>query len=260
MFDKIREKTRNLIRGGAWSGPVPSNPILPLKAQSAAWRKADRRMKWGMPGEDFDRILSAPDLSVEERADGFIGHILCYGFGCSTDGASDAVLSGRLAWEYACNRRRGRVWQCEYAGFERPDDIRIRPEAPPRPRGFYHALFSPGVENQLKTVSGFRKQLRNGTGLGPEGFQLPGVTHPHLLDLMNERRFPFIALADYDIAPHGFNDFHESSQLFCSQNVFNQTSKYRREYEFEVTPCLMSNTHQRSLASLYFPKNQKFLN
>ena len=28
-----------------------------------------------------------------------------------------------------------------------------------------------------------------------------------------------MALADYDVAPHGFNDFYDAPQLFCSNHI-----------------------------------------
>ena len=57
------------------------------------------------------------------------------------------------------------------------------------------------------------------TGMGPEGFQLLSVTHPHLADWMSARKMPFMALADYDVAPYGFNDFYDAPQLFCSNRI-----------------------------------------
>jgi hypothetical protein len=36
---------------------------------------------------------------------------------------------------------------------------------------------------------------------------------------MTERKIPFMALADYDVAPYGFNDFFDAPQLFCSNNI-----------------------------------------
>lgn len=199
--------------------PDPSHPILPIDAQLRAWRKANRRMGWNIPKESFDRLSSAPALSSEEQSQGYIGVILCHGFGGEGGTSSDPVLSGKLAWEYALKRRRGHIWQCEYADFNRPRDFRLRPKAPPRPRGFYFAKFNPGKEFKNLPVAKLRKQPHGATGLGPEGFQLLCITHPHLADFMNLRTFPFIALADYDIAPHGFDDFFESPQLFCSQDI-----------------------------------------
>jgi hypothetical protein len=36
---------------------------------------------------------------------------------------------------------------------------------------------------------------------------------------MTERKIPFMALADYDVAPYGFNDFFDAPQVFCSNHV-----------------------------------------
>lgn len=45
------------------------------------------------------------------------------------------------------------------------------------------------------------------------------VTHPHLAVLMNERKIAFMAFADYEVAPYGYNDFFDAMQMFCSNNV-----------------------------------------
>jgi hypothetical protein len=37
--------------------------------------------------------------------------------------------------------------------------------------------------------------------------------------MMNERKTPFMALADYDVAPYGHNDFFDAVQLFCSNGI-----------------------------------------
>ncbi len=68
------------------------------------------------------------------------------------------------------------------------------------------------------TVSQARKSLTTDTGWGPEGFQFLAITHPHFADLMNDRKIPFMALADYDVAPYGYNDFYDAPQLFCSND------------------------------------------
>jgi hypothetical protein len=33
---------------------------------------------------------------------------------------------------------------------------------------------------------------------------------------MNARRILFMALADHDVAPYGFNDYFDAPQMFCS--------------------------------------------
>ena len=63
-------------------------------------------------------------------------------------------------------------------------------------------------------VSQVRGHLDSVTGYGPEGIQFLCVTHTHIPDMMSDRQIPFMALADYDIAPHGFNDFFDVPQLF----------------------------------------------
>lgn len=37
--------------------------------------------------------------------------------------------------------------------------------------------------------------------------------------MMRKNKIPFMALADYDIAPYGFNDFFDAAQIFFSSGV-----------------------------------------
>ena len=69
------------------------------------------------------------------------------------------------------------------------------------------------------TVAKFRKDLKRDTGLGPEGVQFLTITHTYFQKLMFKRDIPFMALADFDVAPHGFNDFYDAPQLFCSNET-----------------------------------------
>jgi hypothetical protein len=193
--------------------------ILSLDRQIQSWRKANRKMHWDIHVNDFDRIQPPPRLTAADQKDGFMGVILCYGFGNDGSGNSDSVLSGKLAWEYACRRRKPKTWQCEYIDFDKSDNIRLRPNAPPRPRGFYYAKIQTGKKFLSLTVSRLRKKFNAETGCGPEGIQFLTITHPHFPRLMNTRKFPFMAFADYDVAPHGFNDFFDAVQMFCSINT-----------------------------------------
>ena len=197
---------------------VRGNQTLPMKAQLKAWRRANRMMGWGIDNYEFERLsVSLPShLTDDNRVNGFIGSGLFYGFGNDGRGNADAVLSGKCAWDYALKRRK--TWQCEYVNFNKPKDIRLRPEAPVRPRGFYLAKITSGERFLKSTVAQVRKKLEIDTGWGPEGFQFLAITHPHFADLMNERKFPFMALADYDVAPYGYNDFFDAPQLFCSNS------------------------------------------
>lgn len=194
--------------------------LLPLERQVHAWRRANRRMGWKIPASDFQRLPPTPSLTPADREDGFIGVILCYGFGRAGDNASDAVLSGKQAWEFACRRWSLKTWQCRYIDFDKADHIRLRPGAPSRPGGFYLAKFRPGDAFLRWTVARFLKQLpARDTGCGPEGIQLLTITHPHLAAMMNRRQIPFMAFADYDVAPHGFSDFYDALQMFCSNHT-----------------------------------------
>jgi hypothetical protein len=201
--------------------PGFTDPILPQAIQIKAWRNAIQRMGWPVSEEELAKIaaLPLPAVTDDERRQGLAGAFIFYGFGNNGSNGSNAVLSGRRAWEYACSSRKGKTWQCEYIDFDKPDDIRLRPDAPARPKGFYFAKIQLGARLQKMTVNQLRRNLDGDTGLGPEGFQLLGITHPHLADWMNERKMPFMALADYDVAPFGFNDFFDAPQLFCSNRI-----------------------------------------
>jgi hypothetical protein len=193
--------------------------ILTMQEQIKAWRHANRKMGWKIPQDEFNNqeITSVSAESTENQ--GFIGTALFYGFGDDGSGNSDAVLSGELAWDYGRKRRNGKTWQCEYIDFKKSEDIRLRPGAPPRPKGFYHARLQPGKHLLNLTVSQLRKRLETVTGWGPEGFQFLTITHTHFADLMTERKIPFMALADYDVAPYGFSDFYDAPQIFCSNHI-----------------------------------------
>jgi len=193
--------------------------ILSLDKQIQGWRKANRKMRWGIHNDEFERIPPLPRLTTADQKEGFSGVILCYGFGDDGSGNSDSVLSGKLAWAYACRRRKPKTWQCQYIDFDKTDNIRLRPGAPPRPRGFYHAKIQTGKKFMSLTISRLRKKFNEETGCGPEGIQFLAITHPHFPLLMNAGKFPFMAFADYDVAPYGFNDFFDAVQMFCSINT-----------------------------------------
>ena len=193
--------------------------ILTLPEQIKAWHKANRKMGWNIPQDEFDKQEILPSLTDGSVNQEFIGTALFYGFGDDGSGNSDAVLSGELAWEYGRKRRNGKTWQCEYVDFDKSENIRLRPGAPPRPKGFYHASLQPGKHFVNLTVSQLRKKLGTVTGWGPEGFQFLTITHAHFADMMTERKIPFMALADFDVAPYGFNDFYDAPQIFCSNHI-----------------------------------------
>lgn len=112
-----------------------------------------------------------------------------------------------------------RTWQCEYIDFEKTDHFRLRPKARPRSKGFYYAKFQPGYKFKSLTVSHVLKGLKDDTGCGPEGIQFLTITHKHFAEMMNQRKIPFMAFADYDVAPYGYNDFFDAMQMFCSNRI-----------------------------------------
>jgi hypothetical protein len=190
-----------------------------MNKQIKAWHRANRKMAWGIKKEEFDNIQSPPPLSEDDLSEGFIGVGLFYGFGDDGYGNADPVLSGQVAWQYARKKWWRKTWQCEYIDFDKSDHIRLRLGAPPRPKGFYYAKFQPGIRFQSFTVSQLRKKFNNETGCGPEGIQFLAIINTQFQDLMNVRKIPFMALADYDVAPYGFNDFFDAVQMFCSNEV-----------------------------------------
>lgn len=193
--------------------------ILAAQDQVKAWRRANRKMSWGITREEFERIGSPPRLTEDDRLDGFIGAILSYGFGDDGQGNSNAILSGKNAWEYACKRIRGKTWQCQYIDFDKKDQIRLRLGAPPRPKGFYYSKFQPGEKFIQLTANQVLKRIHGDSGCGPEGVQFLTITHPHFTKMMDQREIPFMAFADFDIAPYGFDDFFDALQMFCSNGT-----------------------------------------
>ena len=214
--------------------------ILPLEDQADVWRKASGKMRWGIREEEFERLIPPPPLTADERVAGFSGTVLFYGFGDDGEGNADAVLSGKLAWDYAGKiRKRGTVWKSPLVDFEKPDAFRLRPSAPMRPRGFYFAKIhtefvrTSSVAEALKSFIGM-------TGWGPEGFQFLCVTHTHFTDLMDRREIPFMALADYEVAPYGFNDFFDAPQLFSSNGILGLgIGNVDRHYAGFAVPALI---------------------
>ena len=204
---------------GKKKGDIQGQFLLSIQEQIKAWRQSNRRMRWGIRKDEMDRIKTPPPITESDVKDGFIGAVLFYGFGDNGFGKSDPVLSGKLAWEFARKKWWTETWQCEYIDFERTDNIRLRPDAPPRPKGFYFAKLRPGEKYQSLTVAQLRKHLHNETGCGPEGIQFLAITHRHFQKLMNNRKIPFMALADYEVAPYGHNDFFDAAQIFCSNHV-----------------------------------------
>jgi hypothetical protein len=193
--------------------------ILPIHMQIEHWRKANKKMSWGIQEEEFDHIGDRLEITEKDKKDGFIDTILSYGFGEDGLGNSDPILSGKKAWEYANKSKRKKTWKCEYFDFDKTDHIRLRPKAPPRPKGFYYVKFQTGERYMNLKVSQLLKRLNGDTGCGPEGIQLLTITHTHFADMMNERKIPFMVFADYDIAPHGYNDFYDAMQVFCSDGI-----------------------------------------
>jgi len=193
--------------------------ILTIEDQKSAWTRAARKMNWHIDTSEFSTISIPLPLSQDDINAGFSGYGLFYGFGDDGSGNADPVLSGKVAWKYALKIRKKAIWQSPYINFDDPEAFRLRPDAHPRPKGFYLAKVHTGERYRSVPVSSARKLFHPMTGFGPEGFQFLCVTHQHYPELMSERKAPFMVLSDYDVAPYGFNDFFDVPQLFCSNNI-----------------------------------------
>lgn len=193
--------------------------MLPIEEQIRAWRRAGKKMKWNIGEKEFNRIDSPPSLTNSDLEQGFVGVALFYGFGSDSEGNADSVLSGKTAWDYACKRLKNKVWQSPHMDFDKPDSFRLRPGAPPRPKGFYFGKIQTGKRSPKMSAFQVRRYFNSVTGCGPEGLQLLCITHTHIPDMMSERKMPFMILADYDVAPYGYNDFFDTLQIFSSNRI-----------------------------------------
>jgi hypothetical protein len=196
-----------------------SEVFLPLNVQVRQWWRANRKMRWGIRRAEFEDLADRP-FSMDDLKNHLCGSVLSYGFGDDGAGNADVLLSGLRSWQYAQKKWKRRIWQCQYLDFGKADYIRLDPEAPTRPKGFYLCYICIPKNVQRGTVAQFRRNRgQRRTGLGPEGLQMLIVTHPHLQQALNDRRLPCLIFADYDVAPHGFSDFYDAVQMFCSNDT-----------------------------------------
>jgi hypothetical protein len=219
VINEIKDLCKRL-GGRLFSSRPVHGFILSRDAQVRAWKRANDKMAWGIGDEEFAGIQDASKVSDEERKDGFVGPVLFYGFGGDGKGSADAVLSGKLAWEYAVHRRkrRGGTWTCGYVKFDDPKFLRLRENALPRPKGFYFGKIHLGKRYHNLSVARVRKELKHEVGFGPEGIQFLAVTHPHYVKMMDGVEIPYIFLPDYDVAPFGFGDFYDAPFLLSTGN------------------------------------------
>jgi hypothetical protein len=129
---------------------APGGKFLSMEKQIDGWYRANHQMAWGIKDVEFTKLKSAlsPVLSDDDRDGGFDGITLFYGFGDDGLGNADSLRSGKLAWEYAINSGKNKTWQCGYIDFCKPKNIRLRPGAPARPKGFYYAKIHLGHKYQ----------------------------------------------------------------------------------------------------------------
>jgi hypothetical protein len=144
-------------------------------------------------------------------ADGYVGAVLCYGFG--GDGKiSDMVLSGAVPWEYIASQRDTLKW--ESVNFKDRRFLReFAGKHSARPVGFYWKLIQLGHIFQNKPVASVRDLINPADwGMGPEGIQF-FLTHPHYAEQMNGADNPFMDLPDYEVSSGGDGVFSAAPYL-----------------------------------------------
>jgi hypothetical protein len=176
-------------------------------------------MSWSISKEEFEKISNQPFVTRDDMDHGYAAFCLFYGFGDDGNNHADAVLSGKLAWDYAKRSRKRKIWQSQYINFDNPDAFRLRPGAPSRPKGFYFLKIQSCDEFLTMPASRARKLFNSRTGFGPEGLQFLCITHTHVPELMSDRKVPFMVIADYDVAPYGYDDFFDVPQMFSSNRI-----------------------------------------
>lgn len=75
---------------------VEHQTVLPIRKQIRAWRRANRKMAWGIRKAEFEVIEEPPELTEDDKRRGYIGIILSYGFG-----AVYAGVSHRYRWFFS---------------------------------------------------------------------------------------------------------------------------------------------------------------
>lgn len=132
----------------------------------------------------------------------------------------DVVLSARLAWEYICSYRK-RAWKSPYVRFE-AGCMKSADNEPARPSGFFIKKLpiedrkGIGKKFQGKSVANARENLGDDWGMGFEGIQVLGITHPHYPELMDGAEIPFIDLPGLALAPGGVGGFCGAPYLYFS--------------------------------------------
>lgn len=71
-------------------------------------------MKWRIPDAEWRQLPEPLELTEDDLAAGFDGVVLSYGFGDDGSGNSNAVLSGKLAWDFVQKRMFLKTRQCRY--------------------------------------------------------------------------------------------------------------------------------------------------
>lgn len=62
-----------------FEGGKYKDQFLSVDRQVKAWRKANRKMKWGIPEFEFHQLPRSPELTGKDLSEGFRGVVLSYG-------------------------------------------------------------------------------------------------------------------------------------------------------------------------------------
>lgn len=137
------KKLMNVITLADRLAPVRAMILSPDR-QIAAWSSENKKFgKYKIPKAAFKTVGKlVPTLTPADMADGYVGAVLCYGFG-GNGAVSDMVLSGRVPWECIASQRV--TWKLPEVSFY---DRRFLREFDgkhfDRPVGFYWKLVQLG--------------------------------------------------------------------------------------------------------------------
>ncbi|MDD4995386.1 MAG: hypothetical protein PHW53_02920 [Patescibacteria group bacterium] len=179
--------------------------------QVERWRElnADARLNLCIDEEHFRRIPVPPQRHQDDVPVGMSEIALCYGFGFDDGGNADLVESLRRSWHILKYRLdRGLKIGVSTPFKMNVDYFHLRPNAAPRPPGFFWAKIQLGWLYQGHSLElAFQRMYRGETAMAHEPLQIFSVTHPQLLEEFDGVRIPFLMLGGFMLAPNGNGDF-----------------------------------------------------
>ena len=149
---------------------------------------------------------------MEVRLPGLLAGAMVFYCHRNADNQADVVLTGQLAWEYACLCRK--TWKYDGVVFNPTRRMKLADRGLARPAGFY-AMRLPkedrsagiGKRFQRMAVQSVRQTLIQDWGMASEGLQIMAITHPHYPELMDGNKIPFIDLPGLAVDPDGVGSF-----------------------------------------------------